>query len=138
MRIGHSVQSWFLGSESFKGYISDTDHRLANALDSNATGARAQGATGIPWDSEKTITSWKGKPVSYQDGKPCYRGDGGHWVRIWFPHGAPVFTKTPELPEEAYNAATKHDYASAKQHGSFEGGVMPEMPPRREWCSWDF
>ncbi len=76
--------------------------------------------------------------MSYQDGEPCYRGNDGNWVRIWFPHGAPVFTKTPELPENAYNAAMKDEYAFAKQHGSFQGGIMPEMPPRREWCSWDF
>ena len=58
--------------------------------------------------------------------------------KIWFPDGPPVFTKAVELPDDAYDEMTKENYRYLKDHGAFKDGLMPELPPRREWCSWNF
>ena len=89
-------------------------------------------------DPSARITNWKGKAVSYIDDEPCYKENNGGWRRIWFPQGPPVFTKTPGLPDEAYSTSTKDEYMFAQAHGSFQNGVMPELPPKKEWCQWDF
>ncbi len=88
-------------------------------------------------DAQDKITSWKGMAVRYFDDEPCYKGND-NWQRIWFPDGPPVFTKTADLPDEAYDEATKEDYRHLKQTGAFKDGIMPALPPKREWCSWDF
>lgn len=82
--------------------------------------------------------SWKGMPVRYFDDEPCYKGNDGNWQRIWFPDGPPVFTKTVDQPDEAYDEATKVNYKHLKQTGTFKDGIMPTLPPKREWCSWNF
>lgn len=92
----------------------------------------------IQKDEQGNIKNWKGLPVSYVDGEPCCKGDDGSWQRIWFPDGPPVFTKTVDLPDEAYDEATKANYRHLREYGTFKDGVMPELPPRREWCSWSF
>lgn len=88
--------------------------------------------------SQGKIISWKGMPVRYFDDEPCYKGSGGDWQRVWFPDGPPVFTKTVDLPDEAYDEATKENYKYLKQTGTFKDGIMPALPPKREWCSWNF
>ena len=77
-------------------------------------------------------------PVRYFDDEPCYKGNDGDWRRVWFPDKPPVFTKTVDLPDEVYDEATKADYRYLKQTGTFKDGIMPALPPKREWCSWDF
>ncbi|KAL6721292.1 hypothetical protein ACLMJK_000394 [Lecanora helva] len=107
-------------------------------IDVASTTAVNANASGAVDDATVKISNWKGKPVSYIDEEPCYRTNDGSWRRIWFPHGAPSFAKTPELPVEAYNESIKEEYGSAKEHGLFKDGIMPKLPPRREWCTWDF
>lgn len=107
------------------------------------TGARVtsgQGAHGgqIQKDSQDKIMSWNGTPVRYFDDEPCYKSNDGNWQRIWFPDGPPTFTKTVDLPDEAYDEATKENYRHLKQTGTFKDGIMPALPPKREWCSWNF
>ena len=92
----------------------------------------------IQKDSEDKITSWKGIPVEYFDDEPCYKTNDGHWQRIWFPDGPPVFTKTVDLPDEAYDEATKETYKHMRQTGTFKDGIMPALPPKKDWCSWNF
>ena len=89
-------------------------------------------------DSQGKIINWKGMPVRYFDDEPCYKGNDGDWRRIWFPDRPPVFTKTVDLPDEAYDEATKENYRYLKQTGTFKDGIMPALPPKREWCSWNF
>lgn len=107
------------------------------------TGARVPGGQGAyggqtQKDSQDKITSWNGTPVRYFDDEPCYKGNDGNWRRIWFPDGPPAFTKTVDLPDEAYDEATKENYRHLKQTGNFKDGIMPALPPKREWCSWNF
>ena len=89
-------------------------------------------------DSQDKITSWKGMPVEYFEDEPCYKGNDGNWQRIWFPDGRPVFKKTVDLPDEAYDEATKTNYQHLREAGTFKDGIMPILPPKREWCNWDF
>lgn len=89
-------------------------------------------------DTQGKVRSWNGKPVSYIDDEPCYKGTDGSWQKLWFPDGPPIFTKTVDLPDEAYDEATKENYRHVKEYGTFKGGTMPDLPPRREWCTWNF
>lgn len=106
----------------------------------NVKSASGQGTTGvqIQKDSQGRITTWKGISVRYFDDEPCYKGNDGNWQRIWFPDGPPVFKKTVELPDDAYDEGTKANYRHLKETGTFQDGIMPALPPKREWCSWNF
>lgn len=110
----------------------------ANPANVRSTSGQGTNGVQVQKDSQGKITSWKGTPVRYFDDEPCYKGNDGSWQRIWFPDGPPVFTKTVDLPEEAYDEATKANYRHLKQTGTFKDGIMPTLPPKREWCSWNF
>ena len=110
----------------------------SNGLASVRTSTEGPSAGPIIDKSLARISTWKGQPVSYIDDEPCYKDSDGNWRKIWFSHGPPVFTKTPQMPEENYNVSIKDVYSFAKEHGVFKNGVMPEVPPKREWCDWDF
>lgn len=110
----------------------------AKQTDVRITSGQGTNGIQIQKDSQDKITSWKGMPVRYFDDEPCYKGNDGNWQRIWFPDGPPVFTKTVDLPDEAYDEATKENYRHLRQTGTFKDGIMPVLPPKREWCSWDF
>jgi nucleoporin NUP42 len=32
----------------------------------------------------------------------------------------------------------KNAYEYARSNGGFEGGMIPLIPPKQEWCQWDF
>lgn len=106
----------------------------------NVRSTSGQGTNGVQVqkDSQGKITSWKGMPVRYFDDEPCYKSNDGYWQRVWFPDGPPVFTKTVDLPDEAYDEATKANYRHLKENGTFKDGLMPALPPKRDWCVWDF
>ncbi|KAK4695230.1 nucleoporin NUP42, partial [Lecanoromycetidae sp. Uapishka_2] len=89
-------------------------------------------------DAQGKVRSWNGKPVTYLDNEPCYKGIDGNWQKIWFPDGPPIFTKSIDLPDDVYDEATKENYAYVKEHGTFKDGMMPDLPPKREWCTWNF
>ena len=110
----------------------------ANRTDVRTTSGQGANGVQIQKDSQDKITSWKGMPVRYFDDEPCYKGNDGNWQRIWFPDGPPVFTKTVDLPDEAYDEATKANYQHLRQTGTFMDGIMPGLPPKRDWCSWNF
>jgi hypothetical protein len=81
---------------------------------------------------------------------PCYeRPDGKGWERIWFPefgNGAEVLAlnapgKKDDLEGKAddYTQAVKEAYVQLLTKGEFgDAGMMPTVPPMREWCSFDF
>lgn len=89
-------------------------------------------------DAQNKLTAWHGKPVFYIDGDPCYKRPDGTWERIWFPDGPPKENEDTQLPDEAYDERTKEAYLYMREHGAFKDGNMPDKPPKREWCSWDF
>lgn len=117
---------------------SNTSGPAANRANVRSTSAQGTNGVQIQKDSQNKITSWKGMPVRYFDDEPCYKGNDGSWQRVWFPDGPPVFAKTVDLPDEAYDEATKANYRHLKEAGTFKDGIMPALPPKREWCSWNF
>ncbi|OHF02024.1 hypothetical protein CORC01_02603 [Colletotrichum orchidophilum] len=82
------------------------------------------------------LSNWKGKPVTYQGNLPGIRAFNGAWTRIWFPDGPPNYYKDTELPDELYDDKSKQQWQAFTQTGKFEG-LMPEVPPKREFCLWD-
>ncbi|KAK1993415.1 hypothetical protein LX36DRAFT_643156 [Colletotrichum falcatum] len=82
------------------------------------------------------LSNWKGQPVTYQNNLPGIRAFNGAWTRIWFPDGPPNYNKDTELPDEAYDDKSRQQWQAFAQTGKFEG-LMPELPPKREFCLWD-
>ncbi|CZT01741.1 hypothetical protein WAI453_006773 [Rhynchosporium graminicola] len=90
-------------------------------------------------DNTGRLTMFKNKRVIYnKDNEPGFTNQDGIWERIWFPDGPPIFNKDTQVEESMYDEKVKNEYLFAKQTGSFEGGKMPLLPPKREWCHWDF
>lgn len=84
------------------------------------------------------LSMFKGMRVSYKGDEAGFTGRDGSWQKIWFPQGAPAPYKDTEMEESRYNDGIKSTYAHLQQSRSFQGGVMPLIPPRREWCMFDF
>lgn len=84
------------------------------------------------------LKTWKGKPVFYEENIPYTRAQDGELEKIYFPNGPPPLTKSPELPDELYDDGTKENYKFMLSHGAFKDGIMPNLPPKRAWCKWDF
>ncbi|KAK1760307.1 hypothetical protein QBC47DRAFT_366859 [Echria macrotheca] len=94
---------------------------------------------------DNRLVAFKGKPVSYQVlGKsdkevPIIRSFDGTASRIWFPGGAPNYTTETEAAPEAYaDPKVQEQWGYFVSTGTFAGGLMPEVPPKREFCVWDF
>lgn len=89
-------------------------------------------------DARGNLMTWKSKEVRQVDNNWFYRETkDSDWQRIWFPNGPPAFAKTEELPESAYDTATKEKYLFAMENGKFGDGGIPLIPPRKEWCNWN-
>ena len=83
------------------------------------------------------LTSWRGNRISYVEDKPCFKRADGNWERVWFPE-APKLDLNEDIPYTMYTEALEEKYRHMQQHGSFPGGLIPEMPPKKEWCHWNF
>lgn len=100
---------------------------------------------------------FKGRPVIWQPlGKekpklePTIRYPDGTAVRIWFPNGPPNYSPDTEAADRSvYNdPVVQQQWKTFVETGMFapapvpEGEVpyrlMPEVPPKREYCAWDF
>ncbi|KAI9868396.1 MAG: hypothetical protein M1813_005839 [Trichoglossum hirsutum] len=90
-------------------------------------------------DPSNRLLTWKSKPVIYVDNKPCFeRSRDKKMERISYPDGPPPYNKDTELPESMYDEKTKEAYLFMRDKGYFKDDWMPNLPPRREWCKWDF
>lgn len=89
-------------------------------------------------DQNGRLMTFKGKRVTYQNGVPGVQNMDQSWSKICFPEGPPPFYKDTEMDDSAYDESTKAVYMQMGQTGAFPGGVMPLLPPKREWCTWDF
>ena len=95
---------------------------------------------------DNRLRMFKGRPVTYQvlkrDDKevPVIRNNDGSVTKIWFPDGAPIYTADTEASDpNAYNdPQVQQQWNSFMQTRTFAGGFMPEVPPKREFCAWDF
>ncbi|EON98481.1 putative ccch zinc finger domain-containing protein [Phaeoacremonium minimum UCRPA7] len=90
------------------------------------------------------LQTWKGKPVGYKqiEGRPQpgVQNFDGSFTRIWFPDGPPTYYKDTE-PLSAnmhYTVREQGAWKKFMETGRLELGNMPEMPPLREHCTWDF
>jgi nucleoporin NUP42 len=88
---------------------------------------------------------FKGKPVVYVEPKdghkpvPVVRNFDGSTVRIWNPNGAPPYTDQTEAEPAKYeDPNVMQQWKAFVETGKFADGVMPEVPPKREFCMWDF
>lgn len=97
------------------------------------------------------LTMFKGRAVTYQlppgapgsEAKkpvPMVRQPDGSLAKVWFPEGPPGFTADTEARDRSvYERPEVQDsWRTFLQQGRFADGRMPEVPPRREWCTWDF
>lgn len=89
-------------------------------------------------DANGKLLSWKGQPVNYMGEIPCYKNPNGSWERIWFPDGPPSVLKPESLPGVQYDEGTIQNYLQLRQTGRFKENIIPALPPKREWLSWDF
>jgi nucleoporin NUP42 len=89
-------------------------------------------------DRDGQLLTFKGKRVVYRESEPWTQNQDGTWEKIWFPDGPPGYNKSAEAPEEEYTEEIKSVYERARSTGVFEGGVIPLVPPKQEWCLWDF
>lgn len=113
----------------------------------NATRQHPPVSSYITKNPDGTVAAFKGKAVSMQTPRegssatkpfPVMRAFDGSVTRIWNPDGPPAYYKDTEAPPEAYDATTRAAYEVFVNTGKFQGGIMPEVPPLREWCTWDF
>ncbi|KAI0179617.1 hypothetical protein GGR52DRAFT_206525 [Hypoxylon sp. FL1284] len=102
------------------------------------------------------VTQFNGQPVfykwkvedKYQDTlppdytnteppAPGIRKTDGTWCKIFFPDGPPAYNKDTEPDRAQYTADIKAVYETMTAIGKFPG-PMPEVPPLREDCVWNF
>jgi nucleoporin NUP42 len=126
-------------SSPFAGATSNT---AANPLASqqqpsagSAFGGGAQRSNGQP------LTSLKGQRIFYQDSLAFYNNpQTGKMERVWNPEGAPGPNPDVEASPETYEAlgvALQQVYDYVRANGHFKDGIMPEVPPKREWVDWE-
>ena len=84
------------------------------------------------------LAMFKGMRVAYKGDEAGVRGRDGTWQKIWFPQGAPAPYKDTEMEISKYGEDIKSSYINLQQSRSFQGGIIPLVPPRREWCTFDF
>ena len=95
------------------------------------------------------LRRYRGRQVQYINDCPCYeRPDGKGWERIWFPQNGQTqdviylgrADKIRDLvaEEDRYTDELTQEFAFLFEMGKFKGGKMPVVPPKREWCLYDF
>ena len=96
-------------------------------------------------------TSFKNQAVmtiSKDEGKSSFHvyqnaSNNGQPEHLWFPTGPPPAKPDTQLPEEDvfYSGDLGKElqaiYEAVASQGAFVGGVMPEVPPKREWVRFD-
>ena len=94
---------------------------------------------------DKILRMFKGKPVAYEVPKggtkpvPVIRNFDGSMTKIWMPDGAPKYTSDTEADPAKYeDPNVQQQWRVFMETGRFAGGLMPEVPPKREFCAWDF
>ncbi|KAL4751607.1 hypothetical protein BDW72DRAFT_192801 [Aspergillus terricola var. indicus] len=90
----------------------------------------------------KKLQTWKGQPVQYIDDVPCYLHpqDRKTYVRIFFPDGPPDAASLRDAQAEPnqYTPEVTEQYEFFIKNGYFKDGLIPSVPPKTEWVSFDF
>ncbi|MCJ1282832.1 hypothetical protein MMC26_002158 [Xylographa opegraphella] len=84
------------------------------------------------------LTQWHGRAITYVDNEPCFRRADGRWEKVWFPDGAPAWSRPVDVPDGWWTDDVAERYRYARERGEWMDGWVPEVMPKREWVSWDF
>ncbi|KAG9243249.1 hypothetical protein BJ878DRAFT_568630 [Calycina marina] len=91
------------------------------------------------------LTTFQGRTVRYpeKDGKPgtepwTAAPNGQLLQRIWCPKGFPAGNSETEEDGSKYTEEIEEAYLHLRLNGEFKDGVMPMVPPRKEWSSYEF
>lgn len=80
--------------------------------------------------------------MKYDDDRPSYLHpqDNKTWMRIHFPDGPPddATLRDVEAAPEEYTPEIEAQYKFFMEKGYFKDGIIPSVPPKKEWNSWDF
>ncbi|KAJ5289012.1 hypothetical protein N7478_002042 [Penicillium angulare] len=103
---------------------------------------RLQGETRRDPMSNRLVL-WKGQRVQYVDNEyPCYihPQDNKTLVRINFPDGPPFLAtlRDSQGKEQEYTPEVEEMYQFFLNNGYFKDGIIPAVPPKKEWVSFDF
>lgn len=89
-------------------------------------------------ENGKGLSTFKGRRVVYRADEPGFE-IGGRWLRIWCPKGIPSQAAGTELDPASYNDKdVEAAYMHLHDYGVFQGGIMPQVPPKIAWCKFDF
>jgi nucleoporin NUP42 len=151
--FSNGIQSGFQSSAQLNTFMNGAQSSAQNHINSGLTngGATSLSAntnfgatTHLPLESYSTkgpdgrLTSFKGQRVVYKEGRAGTLNPDGTWSDIWFPEGPPRFTSDAQMPDNEYDDTTRTAYEAMSKTGKFENAVMPLLPPKVEWISWDF
>lgn len=99
-------------------------------------------------NAQNQLTMFKGHQVQFNPTAQQYeyRNRDGSIGKVLFPDGPPGYYGCTEEKDEVYDrderesGSLKRVYEKLRENSGvgFEGGVMPLVAPRREWCLWDF
>ncbi|KAB5542511.1 hypothetical protein GE09DRAFT_1135439 [Coniochaeta sp. 2T2.1] len=92
------------------------------------------------------LVAFKGKQVGYHRQSedkppiPVLQSFDGSLEKIWFPDGPPAYNEDTEVEDKRVyrNPEVLSAWGAFVTTGKFPGDVMPEVPPLREFCTWDF
>ncbi|KAJ5885231.1 hypothetical protein N7495_009741 [Penicillium taxi] len=88
------------------------------------------------------LVQWKGRPVQYLHEHPCYLHpqDNQTWVRIIFPEGPPdpASLRDSQGKAEEYTPEIEAMYKFFHENGYWQDGIIPSVPPKAEWISYNF
>lgn len=80
--------------------------------------------------------------MQYIDNAPCYLHpqDRKTYARIFFPDGPPDESslRDAQAKPEEYTPEVTEQYEFFVKNGCFKDGIIPSVPPKTEWVSFDF
>ena len=99
--------------------------------------------------NDRKLISFRGQRVQYLEEVPCYeKPDRSGSEKVWFPNGPtttdvmylnqPDAVQDLQAADDAYTDDVKEKYTVLFETGGFGRGGVPLVPPRREWCVYDF
>lgn len=94
----------------------------------------------MTYDGRGRVQRFKNQAVVYVDEVPHAVRPDGKKERIWFPNGIPVPNPCTEVTAEIYavaGTALEQIYHAVASTGTFQGGLIPEIPPKRDWIRFD-
>ncbi|KAK3312884.1 hypothetical protein B0H66DRAFT_382543 [Apodospora peruviana] len=99
----------------------------------------SKGADGRVRIFKGKMVTWQALPSNPGKEVPVLRNFNGSFARVWFPDGPPAYsTETEGRPEDYADEKVMQQWGAFVNTGRFEAGIMPEVPPKREFCTWDF